>query len=519
MEIKTQVLVVGSGIAGCTAALAAARAGAEVLLITGETDPLESNTARAQGGIVLRGPGDTPELLEKDILTAGAGMCNPEAVRYLAKDGPPLVQSLLIQEMGVPFDLDPNGDLDITEEGAHSLPRIVHAEDLTGRAIMQSLLTALKSEPRITLKTGLLAVDLLSLPDHSANRLDLYRPQACAGVYALDIAAGDVLTVTAAQTILATGGLGQIYLHTTNSRVARGDGVAMAYRIGARLLNLEYVQFHPTALFHPDANRFLISESMRGEGAVLVDQAGREFMPKYHPQGSLAPRDVVARAIQNEMLESGAPCVYLNITHKDAAWIRGRFPNIHKTCLQYGVDITAQPIPVVPAAHYACGGVAVDLWGRTTIPNLRAVGEVSCTGLHGANRLASTSLLEGLLWGWNAGIDAARVLNEKGRPSIPPMRPFIAETEPVDPALIFQDWRTIKSTMWNYVGLTRTPRRLSRALSILRELQFEILAFYRKARPSDAIIGLRNGITTALAVLFAAQRNPSSCGAHYLQED
>lgn len=519
MDLQTEVLVIGCGVAGCAAALSAARAGADVLLVTGDSDPLESNTARAQGGIVVYGHGDSPELLEKDILTAGAGLCNPEAVRHLAAQGPPLVQRLLVDELRVPFDHGVNGDLDVTEEGAHSLPRILHAQDLTGRAIMDALLQAVRAEKRIVFQTGLLAVDILSLPDHSENRLDVYRPQTCVGVYALDQKNDKVIRITARQTILATGGLGQLYLHTTNSRIARGDGLALAYRIGARLLNLEYIQFHPTALYHRDANRFLISESMRGEGAVLVDQAGNEFMHKYHPQGSLAPRDVVARAIQNEMLESGSPCVYLDITTRDPQWVRERFPNIYKTCLQYGVDISAQPIPVVPAAHYACGGVAVDLRGNTTIPGLRAVGEVSCTGLHGANRLASTSLLEGLLWGWDAGVDAVRTSRENVNLKIPPIRPFVPETERVDPALIYQDWRTIKSTMWNYVGLTRTQRRLSRALSILRELQHEILAFYRKARPCDPILGLRNGITAALAIVFAALKNPTSCGAHYIQED
>jgi len=521
MARHIQVLVIGSGIAGCTAALGAARSGAEVLLITSSPDLLESNTARAQGGIVVLGPGDSAELLEGDIQTAGGGVCNPAAVRHLARNGPPLVERLLVKELHVPFDHGANGDLDVTEEGAHSVPRILHAEDLTGKAIIEGLLNAVQAEPSITVRKEMFAVDLLSIPDHSVNAMDSYRSPCCAGAYALDVSTGEVLTITADQTILASGGLGQIYLHTTNPRNARGDGVAMAYRAGARLLNLEYIQFHPTALYHRDAKRFLISESMRGEGAILVDHRGRTFMDRYHPQGSLAPRDVVARAIQNEMLQTEHPCVYLDLTMKDAGWIRSRFPNIHRTCLDYGIDITSQPIPVVPAAHYSCGGIFVDLEGNTSIPNLRAVGEVSCTGLHGANRLASTSLLEGLLWGWTAGQEAAKVASGKtaGKVSIPPIRPFVPEMEPVDPALIQQDWDTLQSTMWNYVGLTRTPRRLSRAMSILRELQHEILSFYRRARPSESIIGLRNGITTALAVLFAAQRNHTSHGCHFIQED
>ena len=520
MELKTDVLVLGCGIAGCAAALAAARRGADVLLLTGPRDTLESNTAHAQGGIVTRGPGDTIDLLVKDVLEAGAGMCEEGAARHLAENAPGLLDRLLVDELKVPFSRDDKGEPDVTEEAAHSLPRILHAEDLTGRAIIEKMLDTVRAEKRITFKSGYMAVDLLNCPDHSENRFDIYREPCCVGAYVLDAGSGEVLTVTAQQTILATGGLGQIYLHTTNPAVTRGDGIAMAYRLGARLLNLEYIQFHPTTLYHRDADSYLITESMRGEGGRLVDFEGKEFMGKYHRLGALAPRDVVARAIQNEMLQSGHRCVYLDISHKDSAWLRGRFPNIHENCLKYHVDITSQPIPVVPAAHYSCGGVAVDLKGNTTIPNLRAVGEVSCTGLHGANRLASTSLLEGLLWGWDAGDAAAgRALEKASRITIPPIKPFIAESETVDPALIAQDWLTIKYTMWNYVGLARSPRRMARAMSILRELQQEIFAFYQKAKPTESIVGLRNGVTTALAVLFAAQRNHASRGCHYLQED
>ncbi len=490
------------------------------MMITGMRNPEVSNTSKAQGGIVMHGEGDSPDLLAEDIQTAGAGICNPLAVRQLAEKGPELVQELLIDDLHVPFTKTDSGEYSRTEEGAHSVPRILHAADLTGKAIIQTLHEAVRREKNIDLRSGMLAVDLINIPDHGANRLDQYKQTSCAGAYVLDTDSGEVISIIARETILATGGLGQIFLHTTNPVNARGDGIAMAYRIGARLLNLEYVQFHPTALFHRDANRFLISESMRGEGAVLIDHEGNAFMERYHPQGSLAPRDVVARAIHNEMLESDEPCVYLDITSKPADWVRNRFPHIYKTCLQYGVDITSQPIPVVPAAHYSCGGIYVDLVGQTTIPHLRAAGEVACTGLHGANRLASTSLLEGLLWGWNTGEDVARNIRNNGaNGKIPPIRPFQPETDPVDKALIYQDWRTIKRTMWNYVGLVRTPRRLSRAMSILRELQQEILSFYRTAVPSNPIIGLRNGITTSLAVLFAVQRNQVSLGCHYITED
>jgi L-aspartate oxidase len=324
-----------------------------------------------------------------------------------------------------------------------------------------------------------------------------------------------VRPIVARETVLATGGLGQIYLHTTNPRSARGDGLAMAYRAGARVINLEYIQFHPTALYHRLAPRFLLSESLRGEGARLVTRDGSPFMTKYHRLGDLAPRDVVARGIHEEMMETGEECMYLDITHKDAEWIRHRFPLIHRTCLSYGIDITRDRVPVVPAAHYSCGGVAVDLEGRTNITGLRAVGEVSCTGVHGANRLASTSLLEAITWGYTAAEGAHRDLHENPLPDSSEVTPWQMEAEEVDPTLIQQDWSTIKMTMWNYVGLVRNRKRLNRALKILRELQFEIESFYRRAKPTEQVIGLRNGVQTALAVTHSAYRNRVSRGGHY----
>ncbi len=517
-DLVTDVLIIGSGIAGCATALSAAEAGANVLLINTDSDPTESNTAYAQGGIVAAVNGDSADMLAHDIESAGAGLCNPEAVRYLAENGPKMVQEILVDHIGVNFSKTESGDFDVTEEAAHSIPRIFHADDLTGRAIIESMVEATRQHERIDFRTGYMAVDLLNVSQHGANRLDIYRPPHCVGAYILNKESGDILTVAAQQTVLATGGLGRVYLHTTNPINARGDGLAMAYRIGARLLNLEYIQFHPTTLYHRDANSFLISESLRGEGARLVNKDGDTFMERYDERGSLAPRDIVARGIQDEMLRSGRSCVYLDISHKDADWIRGRFPHIYKNCLQYDIDITKRRIPVVPAAHYACGGVAVDLNGQTSIPNLRAVGEVSCTGLHGANRLASTSLLEGLLWGWTTGEDCAKAAKDN-RMDIPAIRPFIAEKEPADPALIAQDWLSLRYTMWNYVGLSRTPRRLARAMEIVRELQQEILGFYQEAQPTEAVIGLRNGITSALAILFAAQRNHESRGCHHVETD
>jgi L-aspartate oxidase len=313
--------------------------------------------------------------------------------------------------------------------------------------------------------------------------------------------------------VLATGGLGRIFLHTSNPPGSCGDGVAMAYRAGARCLNMQFVQFHPTTLFVGE-ERFLLSESLRGEGARLTDGAGREFMTAYHPDGSLAPRDIVARGIHQMMHETGSPCAYLDISHKPADWVRRRFPGIEARCREMGLDLTSQPIPVVPAAHYSCGGIAVDLWGRSSMKRLWAAGEVSCTGLHGANRLASTSLLECLVWGTRAGEQAAECVRRDDY-LLPDIALWQYEKEPMDPALVAQDWLTIRQTMWNYVGLVRSRRRLMRAHQILRELHLEVMRFYAQTGLNDHLISLRNGIQAALAVLLAAMEARESRGCHY----
>jgi L-aspartate oxidase len=513
---ETDVLVIGSGLAGCAAALAAARGGSRVLMLTKQARPEESNTLYAQGGIIYRGRMDSPAQLAADIIAAGDGLCNPAAVDLLAREGPRLVDDVLIRDARVEFDHtdDGTGALDLTAEAAHSTARIVHHADATGRSIEEAMLAAVGREPGIELLTSHTAVDLLTLSHHSRNPLDVYDPPTSVGAYVFDQASRRVGTVLARETILATGGLGRIFLHTSNPAGACGDGVAMAYRAGARCINMQFVQFHPTTLYVGD-ERFLISESMRGEGARLADERGREFMRDYHPDGSLAPRDVVARGIHQMMHETGAPCAFLDISHKGADWIRSRFPRIHEKCREAGIDITTQPIPVVPAAHYSCGGVVVDEWGRSSLRRLRAVGEVSCTGLHGANRLASTSLLECLVWGTRAGQDAAAEIARGGAYDLPAIDPWKYETEPVDPALVAQDWLTIRQTMWNYVGLVRSRKRLDRAHQILRELHLEIGRFYAQAELGDALIGLRNGIQAALVVLLAAIEARTSAGAHY----
>jgi L-aspartate oxidase len=514
MIIETDVLIIGAGIAGCCTALTVADQGYNVMMTARSADLWDCSTAHAQGGIIYRGEGDSPELLVKDIQEAGAGICNEAAARQLAEQGPALVESLLIRRLGVPFARDDEGQFDITEEGAHSIPRILHVEDLTGRAIEEHFLKVVREHPRIKLVPQTTAVDLLTLSHHSKRLTDAYRPPTCAGAYLLNQQTNQVDVCLARETVLATGGLGQIFLHTTNPPAARGDGIAMAYRAGVRLINLEYVQFHPTTLYSGDSSNFLISESVRGEGGVLVDEKGRQFMENYHPRGSLAPRDVVSRAIHEEMLARRLPCVYLDITHKPADWIRERFPNIYRHCLEADIDMTKMLIPVVPAAHYSCGGVATDLCGRTSTERLWAVGEVACTGLHGANRLASTSLLEGLVWGREAGQAIAARLHDQSY-YFPAVDEWKYEREPVDPALIYQDWLTIRYTMWNYAGLVRSRRRLNRARHILRELQIEIEEFYPRAALTDDMLGLRNGVQTALAVLFAASENHQSIGCHY----
>ncbi|NPV07303.1 MAG: L-aspartate oxidase [Anaerolineae bacterium] len=518
----TDVLIIGSGIAGGSAALRLAEmGGAKVTIVSAASDPREANTYYAQGGIIGRGPADSAGLLAEDLYRAGAGINNPEAVELLIHEGPRLVEQFLHQKLGVPFDTGPDNGLEYLREAAHSTERILHVEDSTGRAIEEKLVDALSSQPNITLLSEHTAVDLLTLSHHSLNPLHAYQPLTCVGAYVFDQRRGEIITILAKKTILATGGVGQIYLHTTNPPIARGDGVAMAARAGARILHAQFIQFHPTAFYYQGKAQFLVSETVRGAGARLVNQKGEAFMERYAPEWKdLAPRDVVARSIHYEMLATGASHVYLDLrSHLSADQIRARFPYIYENALQYGVDITQELIPVVPAAHYFIGGVWVDSEGRSSIRNLYAAGEVSCTGVHGANRLGSASLLEGLVWGHRAAEDALRSLD--GLPvqpeDIPPWEdPGLVER--VDPALIAQDLTTIKYIMWNYVGLVRSQRRLERAMDDLTQLRSEISRFYRRARLSDSLIGLRNSVETAILVASAAWEDRRSVGAHYRED-
>jgi L-aspartate oxidase len=538
--------VIGTGIAGLTTAFALANAGIRVLLVTKATDPADCNTSWAQGGIIYQGENDTPAKLIGDIIRAGAGISNEEAVRFLAEEGPKVVRQLLLEEIHVPFSTTVEGELDLTQEGAHSVSRIIHAGDATGRAIETSLLNRIKSEPNITLATDVTAIDLLSTHHHPNDIQVRYRlTNECVGAYLLDNKTNDVYTIFADYTVLATGGVGQIYLHTTNTKNSLGDGVVMASRAGARIMNAEYVQFHPTALADKKANHFLISEALRGEGARLRNQRGEYFMERYSPElKDLAPRDVVARAIVEEMTRNKEEFVYLDLAnfYHGPQPIPERFPNIRAACADIGVDIERDPIPVVPAAHYFCGGILVNALGETTLSRLYAIGETSCSGVHGANRLASTSLLEGLTWGYYAAQSIRENLTRAASSASPSavrafssLRPgsgtfpdSIVETIPdwrppgkqnlEDPALILQDWTIIQHTMWNYVGIVRTYERLKRALADMQHLGNRLTKYYHESTISKSIVELFHGQQMASIVATAAIRNPRSIGAHFRKD-
>jgi L-aspartate oxidase len=521
--METDVLIIGCGIAGATAALRlSADRTRQVTILTRASEAADCNSDYAQGGIIGRGEDDSAEILVQDILAAGAGLSYPPAALLLAERGPALLQELLIEAAGLGFDRDSTGQIIYGLEAAHSRRRILHVGDATGHAIMQALLRRLSEQPNVTLLTGQTVVDLITFPHHSLDPLAVYQPSACHGAYVFEQGAGQVQPVLASHTILATGGLGQIFLNTTNPVGSRGDGLAMAYRAGAQVANAEYIQFHPTALDLPGTTKFLISEAVRGEGGVLLTPAGKPFMERYSPEWKdLAPRDVVARAIFSEMLAGDHPHVLLDIaSRRPADYLRGRFPQIYAHCLKNNIDITQQPIPVLPAAHYFCGGVLVDLMGRSSIPNLYAIGEVSCTGVHGANRLASTSLLEGLVWGDLAAQDIRTRSAKRRLPeSAVPAWDNSGLLYDADPNLIQGDMQTIRNLMWHYVGLVRSEYRLTRAIRDLRQLWLDIEEFYRKTRLSDGLLGLRNSAQAALIVAYAAHRSRRSRGCHYREDD
>lgn len=497
-------LVLGSGIAGLTFALNTAPHGSVAILTKKQRS--ESNTNYAQGGVAAAvGPDDSWELHYEDTLRAGAGLCEPEAVRILTQDGPRLIEWLV--ELGAQFDRNPDGSFALGMEGGHSRHRIVHAADHTGWEIERTLLRAVRNTPTITLLEHYQAVDLI------------LEGGVCVGAKVLDTLTGDLFEIRARAVLLATGGCGQVYQHTSNPPIATGDGIAMGWRAGAVVANMELIQFHPTTLYHPEAQSFLISEAVRGEGGLLKRKDGYRFMPDYDPCAELAPRDIVARAIDAELKKTGEPCVYLDITHLDPEFIKRRFPTIYHRCLKYGIDITREPIPVVPAAHYVCGGVWTDAWGRTTVARLYACGEVAYTGVHGANRLASNSLLEALVFAERAGRHATTRLDEPPpQPSYPcaPYAPFAPHHTPL-PNEPF-DWaaarRQICHTMQAQVGIVRSVERLLQAEQELYALARRIESAYLTEPPTVESCEVRNLITCALLIIRSALLRKESRGLH-----
>jgi len=505
-------IVVGSGIAGLTFALKVAPHG-RVALIT-KRDLAEANTQYAQGGIAaVTKPTDSFELHVADTLRAGAGLCREDVARAIVEEGPARVQELI--DLGMEFtrgdSISADGErfYSLGKEGGHSKRRVLHAKDATGREVMRALLAAIERSPNISVFEDHLAIDLIT-----TAKLGRGGDNRCVGAYVLDRASGAVETFAAPVTVLATGGCGKVYLYTTNPDVATGDGLAMAYRAGVPVANMEFVQFHPTCLYHPKAKSFLVSEALRGEGAVLRDLNGNSFMEEVHPMASLAPRDIVARAIDSVMKRSGADHVVLDITHKPARFIIDRFPMIYATCQDFGIDITKEPIPVVPAAHYQCGGVMADVDGRTKLPGLFAVGEVASTGLHGANRLASNSLLEGLVCAHRAARSVIAEALELDDVRIPAWQSGDA-TDPDELVVVSHNWDEIRRCMWDYVGIVRTNKRLLRARKRIENLREEIRQYYWDFKVTADLLELRNIALVAELIINSALQRPESRGLHY----
>ncbi|MCB5186978.1 L-aspartate oxidase [Methylobacillus caricis] len=502
------VLIIGSGLAGLTLALKVGTDKKVCLISKRSINDGSSNWA--QGGIAaVLTDDDSTEAHIQDTLIAGAGLCDAAVTRLVAEHGRETVEWLI--EEGVPFTReDDNSGFHLTREGGHSHRRIIHAADATGHAVQKTLAEKVHQHPNITVLEEHIAVDLIT-----AGKVNM-EGSACLGAYVLDNTSGKVLTISAQHTVLATGGAGKVYLYTTNPDVSSGDGVAMAWRAGCRIANMEFIQFHPTCLYHPEAKSFLITEAVRGEGGILKLPDGSRFMTWHDERAELAPRDIVARAIDFEMKKRGLECVYLDISHKPADFILSHFPTIYRRCFELGIDITREPIPVVPAAHYSCGGIMTDHIGRTDIPRLYAIGETACTGLHGANRLASNSLLECLVFGQAVARDIL------AQPELPVVDlPYWDESRVTDAdeeIIITHNWSELRRTMWNYVGIVRTNKRLTRAMHRIHLLRDEVHEFYSNFRISNNLIELRNLLQVAELIVKSAMERKESRGLHYSKD-
>jgi L-aspartate oxidase len=503
--LETDYLVIGSGLAGLAFALSASEHG-RVLIVT-KRAPADSNTSYAQGGVAgVLDPTDTPEIHIEDTVRAGDGLCHRDVVERCVREAPEQILRFA-NVIGVPFDRDLAGHFELGREGGHTARRIAHVKDTTGSAIQKALLDRVAERAdRISIMADHLAIDLLTTAKYSGTN-------AVFGAYVFDQQTGQVRTIVSRAVVLATGGAGKVYLYTTNPDVATGDGIAMAYRVGARIGNMEFFQFHPTCLYHPAAKSFLISEALRGEGGILRLRNGATFMQRYSEMKELSSRDVVARAIDAELKRTGDDCVFLDMTHLPAEFLVERFPMIHQRCMELGIDMRRTPIPVVPAAHYSCGGVVVDEHGRTSVPNLYAIGEVSMTGLHGACRLASNSLLEAMVFGVRAADDVRNAAVDRP-PNVVPWSTGQA-TSSDEAVVVSHNWDEIRRLMWNYVGIVRTDRRLARAKHRIDLIRNEIRDYYWNVLVTGDLIELRNIALVADLIIESALRRRESRGLHY----